>query len=102
MTDSDQAENKATWKSMSSYLERFGQHVIDASCNHQSVVALSSGEAEFYAITREAYLASGAWCLLCPVSCLMSRISSLASRVWYYILCLVSRVSWLLFRVSCL
>lgn len=27
---------------------------VDASCNRQSVVALSSGEAEFYAITRGA------------------------------------------------
>ena len=46
--------DKATRKNMSSYVERFGHHMIDASCNRQSVVALSSGEAEFYAITRGA------------------------------------------------
>ena len=54
LTDSDWAGDKATRKSMSSYVERFGHHMIDASCNRQSVVALSSGEAEFYAITRGA------------------------------------------------
>ena len=39
---------------MSSSMERFGAHLIDASCARQSVVALSSGEAEFYALTRSA------------------------------------------------
>ena len=39
---------------MSSYSERFGNHLIDSSCARQSVIALSSGEAEFYALTRGA------------------------------------------------
>ena len=53
-TDSDWASDKKTRKSMSSYTERFGQHLIDSSCARQSVIALSSGEAEFYALTRGA------------------------------------------------
>ena len=39
---------------MSSYAERFGKHLIDSSCAKQSVIALSSGEAEFYALVRGA------------------------------------------------
>ena len=52
--DSDWASDKKTRKSMSSYSERFGNHLIDSSCARQSVIALSSGEAEFYALTRGA------------------------------------------------
>ena len=37
---------------MSSYSEFFGRHLIETSCARQSVVALSSGEAEYYALTR--------------------------------------------------
>ena len=51
-TDSDWATDKATRKSMSSYSEFFGRHLIETSCARQSVVALSSGEAEYYALTR--------------------------------------------------
>ena len=50
-TDSDWATDKAR-KSMSSYCEFFGKHLIETSCARQSVVALSSGEAEYYALTR--------------------------------------------------
>ena len=53
-TDSDWATDKATRKSMSALAERFGDHLIETSCSRQSVVALSSGEAEFYAMTRGA------------------------------------------------
>ena len=54
MTNSDWAADKKTRKSMSSYTEKFGMHLIDSSCARQSVVALSSGEAEYYALTRGA------------------------------------------------
>ena len=54
LTDSDWASCKTTRKSVSSLSERFGSHLLDASCAKQSVVALSSGEAEFYAIARGA------------------------------------------------
>ena len=53
-TDSDWASDKKTRKSASSYSERFGSHLIDSSCARQRVIALSSGEAEFYALTRGA------------------------------------------------
>ncbi len=39
---------------MNAYAERFGNHLIDTSCAKQSVVALSSEEAEYYALTRGA------------------------------------------------
>lgn len=39
-------------KSMSSLAIRLGAHLLETSCAKQSTVALSSGEAEYYAITR--------------------------------------------------
>ena len=53
-TDSDWASDRETRKSMSSFAEKFGEHLIETSCARQTVVALSSGEAEFYAMTRGA------------------------------------------------
>ena len=52
LTDSDWGACKRTRKSMCSYAARFGKHLIGASCTKQSVIALSSGEAEFYALVR--------------------------------------------------
>ena len=54
MTDSDWGADKKTRKSVSSYTEKFGSHLIDSSCARQSVAALSSGEADYYALTRGA------------------------------------------------
>ena len=51
-TDSDWASDTRTRKSMSCYVEMFGKHMIESSCARQATVALSSGEAEFYALTR--------------------------------------------------
>eukprot|EP00435_Cladocopium_sp_Y103_P039764 s3333_g10.t1 len=51
-TDSDWAADKNTRRSMSAYAEKFGVHLIETSCARQTVVALSSGEAEFYSLTR--------------------------------------------------
>ena len=51
-TDSDWAACVESRKSMSSYSIKFGKHLLDTSCAKQSIVALSSGEAEYYAITR--------------------------------------------------
>ena len=50
--DSDWAADKKSRKSVSSYSIRYGDHLLDTSCARQSVVALSSGEAEYYALTR--------------------------------------------------
>ena len=52
LTDSDWGARKRARKSMSSYVERSGKHLIDASCAKQSAIALSSREAEFYALVR--------------------------------------------------
>ncbi|CAK0893740.1 unnamed protein product [Prorocentrum cordatum] len=52
--DSDWAADKETRKSMSCVDERLGEHLIDMSVSKQSLLALSSGEAESYAIVRGA------------------------------------------------
>ena len=53
-SDSDWATCGKTRKSMSAMSIRYGEHLIDCSCARQSLIALSSGEAEFYALTRAA------------------------------------------------
>ena len=53
-TDSDWAGNSETRKSVSCAVESFGAHMLECSVGKQSVVALSSAEAEFYAIVRGA------------------------------------------------
>ena len=53
-SDSDWAANKETRKSVSCAIERFGDHMFDSFMAKQGVVALSSGEAEFYGIVRAA------------------------------------------------
>ena len=37
---------------MSCTVERYGSHMLDCSVAKQSLVALSSGEAEFYGVVR--------------------------------------------------
>jgi len=51
-TDTDWAADEVTRKSVSCTVERYGSHMIDCSVAKQSLVALSSGEAEFYGIVR--------------------------------------------------
>ena len=53
-SDSDWATCQRTRKLMSCYAIRRGEHLLDTSCARQSTVALSSGEAEYYALTRGA------------------------------------------------
>ena len=53
-TDSDWAGNSETRKSVSCAVENFGAHMLECSVGKQSIVALSSAEAEFYAIVRGA------------------------------------------------
>ena len=53
-SDSDWATNKENRRSMSSTYQRFGKHLLDCCCGRQSLVALSSGEAEFYAMVKTA------------------------------------------------
>ena len=49
-TNTDWAAAELTRKSVSCIVERYGSHMIDCSLAKQSLVALSSGEAEFYGI----------------------------------------------------
>ena len=51
-TDTDWAVDELTRKSVSCTVERYGSHMIDRSVAKKSLVALSSGEAEFYGIVR--------------------------------------------------
>ena len=51
-TDTDWAADELTRKSVSCTVERYGSHVLDCSVAKHSLVALSSGEAEFYGIVR--------------------------------------------------
>ena len=46
-TDTDWAADELTRKSVSCTVERCGSHMLDCSVSKQSLVALSSGEAEF-------------------------------------------------------
>ena len=39
---------------MSCYAVKYGLHLLDTSCARQTVIALSFGEAEYYALTRGA------------------------------------------------
>ncbi|CAK0856446.1 unnamed protein product [Prorocentrum cordatum] len=52
--DSDWAADRETRKSVSCVVESFGKHLIDVSVSKQSLLALSSGGAEFYAIIKGA------------------------------------------------
>ena len=51
-TDTDWAADELTRKSVSSTVERYGSHMLGCSVAKQSLVALSSGEAEFCSIVR--------------------------------------------------
>ena len=51
-TDMDRAADELTRKSVSCTVERYGSHMLDCSVAKQSLVALSSSQAEFYGIVR--------------------------------------------------
>ena len=53
-SDSDWAGEAGTKKSTTCVVERFGRHVLDTVSVTQGSVALSSGEAEFYAAIKGA------------------------------------------------
>ena len=63
-SDSDWAGDLASRKSTTGGCLMIGDHCIKAWSVNQSVIALSSGEAEFYALTRAAAMALGAQSLL--------------------------------------
>ena len=59
ITDSDWAGCRRTRKSTSGGLIRFGSHVVRAWSSTQSVISLSSGEAEYYAALKGMSVAMG-------------------------------------------
>ena len=56
-TDSDWASDEKTRRFMSAHMERFGEHLLDSGSAKQTTIALSSGEAEYYSLTRGAAIA---------------------------------------------
>ena len=62
--DSDWAGDRASRKSTSGGVMKWGQHVIKTWSSTQHVIALSSGEAELYALTRGATMAKGLMSML--------------------------------------
>ena len=64
ITDSDRAGCKRTRKSTSGGFVRFGGHVIRAWSSTQSVIAPSSGEAEYYAALKGMSIAMGVRAML--------------------------------------
>mmetsp|Transcript_61626 Transcript_61626/g.161902 ORF Transcript_61626/g.161902 Transcript_61626/m.161902 type:complete len:376 (-) Transcript_61626:351-1478(-) len=57
--DSDQNGDPITRKSTTGYVAMFGQHVIKFGSNMQSVIGLSSAEAEYYGLTKGAAIGLG-------------------------------------------
>ena len=66
-TDSDWAGCKATCRSTSGGVVQLGQHCLKSWSCTQAIVALSSAEAELYALTKGAAQALGMLPLLCPI-----------------------------------
>ena len=58
-TDSDYAGCKRTRKSTSGGVTMWGHHLIKSWSSTQSVIALSTGEAEYYGIVKGASVALG-------------------------------------------
>jgi len=58
-TDTDFAGCKRTRKSTSGGIAQLGNHLIKSWCSTQSIVSLSSGEAEYYGIVKGASIALG-------------------------------------------
>jgi hypothetical protein len=63
-TDTDYAGCRETRKSTNGGIIRLGKHVIKGWSNTQSVIALSSGEAEYYGLVRGASLGLGVRAIL--------------------------------------
>ena len=63
-TDADWAGEHATRKSTSGGIMQLGQHVLKSWASTQSVIALSSGESEFYSIVKGASQSLGLQALM--------------------------------------
>ena len=72
-TDSDWAGDKGSRKSTTGMAVRRGRHLLRHSSTLQSVISLSSAEAEYYAMTKGAAAGLGIrsllddWCLSCSI-----------------------------------
>ena len=58
-SDSDWAGCKRTRKSTQGYVVQYGSHCIKSSSSTQATIALSSAEAEYYALVKSASIALG-------------------------------------------
>ena len=82
-TDSDWARCAKTRRSTSSSYVMLGGHLLAASATTQDVVATSSGEAEFYALTKSASRALGAVAMAADVAKVVKprvRVDATASK----------------------
>ena len=83
-TDSDHAGCLRTRKSTSGYCVRLGGSTTKTSCKSQAVIALSSGEAEFYSLVSAACGGLGEqsalrdWGIWLPIQCWMDSNTGLA------------------------
>ena len=82
-SDSDWAGCAKTRRSTSSSYVMLGGHLLAASATTQNVVATSSGEAEFYALTKSASRALGALAMAADLSKVVKprvRVEATASK----------------------
>ena len=82
-SDSDWAGCAKTRRSNSSSYVMLGGHLLAASATTQNVVATSSGEAEFYALTKSASRALGAVAMTADMSKVVKprvRVDATASK----------------------
>ena len=83
-SDADYAGCLRIRKSTSGYYIRFGNATTKTNCKSQAVIALSSGEAEFYGLRIAACNALGEqsvlkdWGILLPIQCWMDANTGLS------------------------
>ena len=83
LSDSDRAGCAKTRRSTSSSYVMLGGHLLASSATTQKVVATSSGEAEFYALTTSASRALGAAAMAADMSKVLKprvRVNATASK----------------------
>ena len=73
-TDTDWAADEVTRKSVSCTVVRYGSHMLDCGVAKQSLVAVSSGEAEFYGLVRAVVTSTQTSQILEPIG--MRRMDS--------------------------
>ena len=79
-TDSNQARCPKTRKSTSSSNLWYGSHMLRSTTTTQGVVALSSGESEFYALVKETSAGLGVVSILTDLGVDISKNTKIACK----------------------